>query len=61
MIATVMAPPPIGYTADQPRQAPQGSERHNTSGIQVSGIQAVGITLTPASGANDTSLCLVLG
>src|SRR3954454_18801262 len=40
VIPTVMAPPLIGYTADQPRQAPRGSERDD-----VSAIRAVGITL----------------
>src|SRR3954465_12604786 len=40
VIATVMAPPPIGYTADQPRQAPRGSGRDDASAIR-----AVGITL----------------
>src|SRR3954470_1443724 len=39
VIPTVMAPPLIGYTADQPRQAPRGSERDD-----VSAIRAVGIT-----------------
>src|SRR5947209_15742566 len=40
VIATVMAPPLIGHTADQPRQAPRGSERDDGSAIR-----AVGMTL----------------
>src|SRR5689334_16742507 len=39
VIPTVMAPPPIGYTADQPRQAPRGSERDDTSAIRAVGIR----------------------
>src|SRR3954468_18589768 len=38
VIATVMAPPPIGYTADQPRQAPRGSRRDDASAIRAVGI-----------------------
>src|SRR4051794_11858515 len=38
--ATVMAPPPIGHTADQPRRAPRGSGRDDASAIR-----AVGMTL----------------
>src|SRR3954469_22515266 len=38
VIATVMAPPPIGYTADQPRQAPRGSRRDDASAIRPVGI-----------------------
>src|SRR3954449_8419387 len=44
VIATVMAPPLIGHTADQPRQAPRGSERDDRSAIR-----AVGIRSYPAS------------
>jgi hypothetical protein len=40
VIPTVMAPPPIGYTADQPRQAPRGSEHHDASAIRAVGITA---------------------
>src|SRR5436309_11073437 len=36
--ATVMAPPPIGYTADQPRQAPRGSGRDDASAIRAVGM-----------------------
>src|SRR3954464_14543797 len=39
VIATVMAPPPTGHTADQPRQAPQGSNRDDASAIQAVGIR----------------------
>src|SRR5215204_631190 len=39
VIPTVMAPPPIGYTADQPRQAPRGSEHHDASAIRAVGIR----------------------
>src|SRR4051794_9747038 len=38
VIATVMAPPPIGYTADHPRQAPRGSRRDDASAIRPVGI-----------------------
>src|SRR6059058_2966688 len=38
VIATVMAPPLIGHTADQPRQAPRGSERDDGSAIRAVGI-----------------------
>src|SRR4051812_22691352 len=38
VIATVMAPPPIGHTADQPRQAPRGSGRDDASAIRAVGI-----------------------
>src|SRR3954454_14467856 len=38
VIATVMAPPPIGHTADQPRQAPRGSARDDASAIRAVGI-----------------------
>src|SRR3954470_7243629 len=38
VIATVMAPPPIGYTADQPRPAPRGSGRDDASAIRTVGI-----------------------
>src|SRR3954447_3136180 len=38
VIPTVMAPPLIGYTADQPRQAPRGSERDDASAIRAVGI-----------------------
>src|SRR3982751_746198 len=38
VIATVMAPPLIGYTADQPRQAPRGSGRDDASAIRAVGI-----------------------
>src|SRR4051795_2553898 len=38
VIATVTAPPPIGYTADQPRQAPRGSGRDDASAIRPVGI-----------------------
>src|SRR4051812_4790134 len=38
VIATVMAPPPIGYTADQPRQAPRGSGRDDASAIRAVGM-----------------------
>src|SRR5215217_7015744 len=38
VIPTVMAPPPIGYTADQPRQPPRGSEHHDASAIRAVGI-----------------------
>src|SRR3954466_396999 len=44
VIATVMAPPPIGYTADQPRQAPRGSERDGTSAIRAVGISRPAVT-----------------
>src|SRR3954468_2976491 len=43
VIATVMTPPPIGHTADQPRRAPRGSGRDDASAIR-----AVGITRTVA-------------
>src|SRR5438445_11192241 len=46
-IATVMAPPLIGHTADQPRQAPRGSERDDGSAIR-----AVGITLIEEQAAS---------
>src|SRR3954471_6386175 len=39
--ATVMAPPPIGYTADQPRQVPRGSGRHDASAIRAVGISRI--------------------
>src|SRR3954463_8911036 len=51
VIPTVMAPPLIGYTADQPRQAPRGSERDD-----VSAIRAVGITRSLALDAHGKSL-----
>src|SRR5881397_3164663 len=38
VIPTVMAPPLIGYTADQPRQAPRGSERDDASAIRAVAI-----------------------
>src|SRR5689334_23692939 len=38
VIATVLAPPPIGHTADQPRQAPRGSERDDGSAIRAVGM-----------------------
>src|SRR3954454_2213774 len=38
VIATVMAPPLIGHTADQPRRAPRGSERDDRSAIRAVGI-----------------------
>src|SRR5438270_12873183 len=38
VLATVMAPPLIGHTADQPRQAPRGSERDDGSAIRAVGI-----------------------
>src|SRR3954452_8720868 len=38
LIPTVMAPPPIGYTADQPRQAPRGSGRDDASAIRPVGM-----------------------
>src|SRR3954454_8210560 len=38
VIATVMAPPPIGHTADQPRRAPRGSGRDDASAIRAVGI-----------------------
>src|SRR3954471_20920175 len=38
VIATVMAPPLIGHTADQPRQAPRGSKRDDRSAIRAVGI-----------------------
>src|SRR4051812_7478444 len=38
VIATVMAPPLIGHTADQPRQAPRGSERDDGSAIRAVGM-----------------------
>src|SRR3954451_7052577 len=38
VIATVIAPPPIGYTADQPRQAPRASRRDDASAIRPVGI-----------------------
>src|SRR3954452_5153751 len=47
VIPTVMAPPLIGYTADQPRQAPRGSERDD-----VSAIRAVGIISYPGDQAD---------
>src|SRR3954454_6933344 len=37
-IATVMTPPPIGHTADQPRRAPRGSGRDDASAIRAVGI-----------------------
>src|SRR3954447_6599264 len=40
VIATVMAPPPIGHTADQPRQTPRGSGRDDASAIRAVGIRA---------------------
>src|SRR4051812_27767169 len=45
VIATVMAPPLIGHTADQPRRAPRGSGRDDTSGIRAVGLRG-GIGLT---------------
>src|SRR3954470_5719771 len=42
VIPTVMAPPLIGYTADQPRQAPRGSERDDVSAIRAFGITEAG-------------------
>src|SRR4051795_2758217 len=42
VIATVMAPPPIGHTADQPRQAPRGSGRDDASAIRAVGITQCG-------------------
>src|SRR3954447_16341557 len=44
VIATVMAPPPIGHTADQPRQAPRGSRRDDASAIRPVGIIPAGRT-----------------
>src|SRR4051794_643804 len=38
VIATVMAPPPIGHTADQPRQTARGSGRDDASAIRAVGI-----------------------
>src|SRR3954447_14431369 len=38
VIATVMTPPPIGHTADQPRRAPRGSGRDDASAIRAVGI-----------------------
>src|SRR3954471_15535468 len=38
VIATVIAPPPIGYTADQLRQAPRASRRDDASAIRPVGI-----------------------
>src|SRR3954469_13637443 len=37
-IATVMTPPLIGHTADQPRRAPRGSERDDGSAIRAVGM-----------------------
>src|SRR4051812_4882590 len=58
VIATVMAPPPIGHTADQPRQAPRGSERDDASAIR-----AVGMTpaLEPGGGAPGDDRALGFG
>src|SRR5437764_6332867 len=38
VIATVIAPPLIGHTADQPRRAPRGSGRDDASAIRAVGI-----------------------
>src|SRR3954454_23890218 len=38
VIATVMTPPPIGHTADQPRRAPRGSGRDDASAIRAGGM-----------------------
>src|SRR4051812_31572646 len=40
VIATVMAPPPIGHTADQPRRAPRGSERDDALAIRAVGMKS---------------------
>src|SRR3954462_5549026 len=50
VIPTVMAPPLIGYTADQPRQAPRGSERDDVSAIRAVGISLALDELTLALG-----------
>src|SRR3954454_19735583 len=54
VIPTVMAPPLIGYTADQPRQAPRGSERDDASAIR-----DVGITPNATMGQSQTTSALV--
>src|SRR4051812_19254615 len=63
VIPTVMAPPLIGYTADQPRQAPRGSERDDVSAIRAVGISAPAAALLIVLDALDqvTELLLPLG
>src|SRR4051794_36904343 len=50
VIATVMAPPLIGHTADQPRQAPRGSERDDGSAIRAVGMTQPGPRVVAAVG-----------